>query len=53
MDLSANQRQKKFPIQNLTPAQRAKEFQEWVSQLPPSGVSLSDETLSRDSIYEE
>ena len=29
-------------LQNLTPAQRAKEFREWVSQLPQSGVSLSD-----------
>ena len=46
-------RQKKFSMQNLTPAQRAREFQEWVSQLPPSGVSLSDEAVSRDSIYEE
>ena len=29
-------------LQNLTPAQRAKEFREWVSQVPQSGVSLSD-----------
>ncbi|MBR8836781.1 MAG: hypothetical protein DSM106950_22885 [Stigonema ocellatum SAG 48.90 = DSM 106950] len=39
--------------QKLTPAERAKEFREWVSQLPKSGVSLPDEALSRDSIYEE
>lgn len=36
-----------------TPAQRAREFREWVSQLPRSGVSLPDEAFSRDSIYEE
>ncbi|MDY6899017.1 MAG: hypothetical protein SWZ49_13200 [Cyanobacteriota bacterium] len=36
-----------------TPAQRSAEFREWVSQLPSNGVSLSDEALSRDSIYEE
>ena len=29
------------------------EFIEWVSQLLQSGVSLSDEALSRDSIYQE
>lgn len=39
--------------QDSTPAQRATEFLEWVSQLPSNGVSLSDEALSRDSIYEE
>lgn len=39
--------------QDSTPAQRAAEFREWVSQLPSNNVSLSDEALSRDSIYEE
>jgi hypothetical protein len=37
----------------LTPTQRDQEFREWVSQLPKSGVSLSDEAINRDSIYEE
>lgn len=41
------------PSHDSTPAQRAAEFREWVSQLPSNGVSLSDEALSRDSIYEE
>lgn len=39
--------------QRATPAERAREFREWVSQLPRSGVSLPDEAFSRDSIYEE
>ncbi|MFM2060348.1 MAG: hypothetical protein RLZZ507_18 [Cyanobacteriota bacterium] len=39
--------------QKLTPEARASEFQDWVSQLPETGVSLSDEAFSRDSIYEE
>lgn len=41
------------PSQDSTPVQRAGDFREWVSQLPSNGVSLSDEALSRDSIYEE
>ncbi|WP_414621539.1 hypothetical protein [Calothrix sp. CCY 0018] len=41
------------PSQDSTPAKRAAEFRGWVSQLPSSGVSLADEALSRDSIYEE
>ncbi len=40
-------------LENSTPAQRAGEFREWVSQLPLSNVNLSDEGLSRDNIYEE
>ncbi|MBD2296299.1 hypothetical protein H6G06_23155 [Anabaena sphaerica FACHB-251] len=39
--------------QKLTPEARASEFRDWVSQLPETGVSLSDEAFSRDSIYEE
>lgn len=38
--------------QRATPAERARDFREWVSQLPQSGVSLPDEAFSRDSIYE-
>ena len=37
----------------LTPAERAKDFRGWVSQLPKSGSSLPDEAFSRDNIYEE
>lgn len=39
--------------QKTTPVERAKEFREWVSQLPKTNVSLSDEAFSRESIYEE
>ncbi len=40
-------------LQKSTAEKRAQAFREWVSQLPSNGVSLSDEALSRDSIYEE
>ena len=36
-----------------TPAERAREFRDWISQLPTTNVSLSDEAFSRDRIYEE
>lgn len=39
--------------QRTTPAQRAREFREWVSQLPKNSPSLPDEAFSRDSLYEE
>ena len=39
--------------QKATPEARAKEFRQWVSQLPETGLSLSDQAFSRDSIYEE
>lgn len=39
--------------QRATPAERAREFREWVSQLPKNSPSLSNEAFSRDSIYEE
>ena len=39
--------------QSTTPVERAKEFREWVSQLPKTNLSLSDEAFSRESIYEE
>ena len=38
--------------QSATPEERVKDFRDWVSQLPGTGVSLPDEALSRDSIYE-
>lgn len=37
--------------QKATPLERVREFREWISQLPKSNVSLSEEALSRDSIY--
>ena len=43
-----------FPLwQRATPTERAREFRDWVSQLPLTSVSLSDEAFSRDRIYEE
>ena len=39
--------------QEATPEARTKEFREWVSQLPQTGLSLPDEAFDRDSIYEE
>ncbi|AFZ27830.1 hypothetical protein Cylst_5846 [Cylindrospermum stagnale PCC 7417] len=39
--------------QKATPEERAKEFRNWVFQLPESGLTLPDEAFSRDSIYEE
>jgi hypothetical protein len=38
--------------QRATPYQRAREFREWVLQLPKGSPSLRDEAFSRDSIYE-
>lgn len=39
--------------QRATAAERARELNEWVSQLPKNSPSLPDEAFSRDSIYEE
>lgn len=39
--------------QTATPAERAREFHDWISQLPTTNVSLSDEAFNRDRIYEE
>ena len=39
--------------QKATPTQRAREFRDWISQLPTTSVSLPDEAFSCDCIYEE
>jgi hypothetical protein len=39
--------------QTVTPAERAREFRDWISQPPRTNVSLSDEAFSRDMMYEE
>ena len=53
IELKSQQEILSVPLwQSLTPRERAREFQEWVSQLPKNNLSLSDEALSRDSIYE-
>jgi Asp-tRNA(Asn)/Glu-tRNA(Gln) amidotransferase B subunit len=38
--------------QRATPSERAREFREWVLQLPKGSPSLPDEAFNRDSIYE-
>ena len=39
--------------QKATPTERAREFRDWISQLPTTIVSLPDEAFSCDCIYEE
>jgi hypothetical protein len=39
--------------QRTTSTERAREFREWVSQLPKDSPSLSDEAFSCDTIYAE
>ncbi|MBW4684593.1 MAG: hypothetical protein KME40_05710 [Komarekiella atlantica HA4396-MV6] len=38
--------------QRVTPIERAKEFREWISQLPKNSPSLPNEAFNRDSIYD-
>jgi hypothetical protein len=38
--------------QRATPKERAQDFREWVSQLPHSNISLTNEAFERDSIYD-
>jgi hypothetical protein len=37
--------------QRLTPTERAREFRQWVLQLPQNSPTLPDEAFNRDSIY--
>lgn len=54
LEFQASQVKSSIPFwQRATPTERAREFREWVSQLPKSGLSLPNEAFSRDSIYEE
>ncbi|NMG11626.1 hypothetical protein [Brasilonema sp. UFV-L1] len=54
LEFQSRQVESSIPFwQRATPEERARDFREWVSQLPQSGVSLPDEAFSRDSIYEE
>jgi hypothetical protein len=34
-----------------TSAERAREFREWVSQLPKDSLSISDEAFDRETLY--
>lgn len=38
--------------QNATPAERSRDFREWVAGLPKAGNSLPDEAFDRENIYE-
>jgi hypothetical protein len=38
--------------QRATPKERSQDFREWVSQLPHSNISLTNEAFERDSIYD-
>jgi hypothetical protein len=37
--------------QRATPSRRAREFREWILQLPKGSPSLPNEAFNRDSIY--
>ena len=54
IESQSNQTTSSFPFWLIaTPAERATDFRDWVSQLPTTLVSLPDEAFSRDRIYEE
>ncbi len=54
IEFQAKQAELSTPLwQKITPVERAKEFREWVSQLPKTNLSLPNEAFSRESIYEE
>lgn len=53
IEFQARQVESSATWQKATPVERARNFREWVSQLPNNSPSLPDEALSRDSIYEE
>ena len=39
--------------QNLTSVEKVAQFQEWLSQFPQSSITLSDESLRRENIYDD
>ena len=39
--------------QNLTSEEKVVQFQEWLSQFPQSIITLSDEALRRENIYDD
>ncbi|MEA5577960.1 hypothetical protein [Anabaena sp. UHCC 0451] len=39
--------------ENLTSAEKVAQFQEWLSQFPQSTITLSDEALRRENIYDD
>lgn len=38
--------------QRATPVERAEDFRRWVTQLPQTSITLSDEAFDRGNIYE-
>jgi hypothetical protein len=39
--------------QNLTSVEKVAQFQEWLSQFPQSSITLPDEALRRENIYDD
>lgn len=39
--------------QNSTSAEKVAQFQEWLYQFPQSSITLSDESLCRENIYDD
>lgn len=39
--------------ENLTSTEKAEQFREWVSHFPKSSISLPDEALHRENIYDD
>ncbi|MBK1989063.1 hypothetical protein A0J48_016200 [Sphaerospermopsis aphanizomenoides BCCUSP55] len=39
--------------QNLTSTEKVAQFQEWLSQFPKSDITLPDEALRRENIYDD
>lgn len=47
-----NQRELNPFWQRATPGERSQDFRQWVSQLPHSNISLTDDAFDRSSIYD-
>ncbi|MBE9233622.1 hypothetical protein IQ231_18595 [Cuspidothrix issatschenkoi LEGE 03284] len=39
--------------QNLTSVEKVAQFQEWLSQFPQSSITLPDEALRRENLYDD
>ena len=48
-----NQKVKQNVQETLTPTEKVEQFQQWLSQLPKSDVTLPKEALRRESIYSD
>lgn len=52
LDAASEEKPRPFH-ETATPAERAKAFREWAESHPPNQPYLSDEAISRESIYGE